>query len=116
MSESDNRPAEETVTTGADTLVGVLRQASANGFDTQLIARSDGTVECESCGTRSGSAAIEPVRSHRLEGASDAADLALVVEAPCPACGIGGVLVLGYGPNAGPEDEAVLADLDLGNN
>lgn len=98
---------------GADTLVGVLRQASENGFDTQLIAKPDGTVRCESCGEASPASSIEPVRSHRLEGASDAADMMLVVEATCPACGAGGVLTLGYGPNATADDEAVLADLSL---
>ena len=35
----------------------------------------------------------------------------LVVEPHCPACG---ALTLGYGPNATADDEAVLADLDLG--
>lgn len=116
MSEPDNTPGKETVATGADTLVGVLRQAAENGFSTQMIAESDGTVECESCRVRSPAAAVKAVRIHRLEGSSDAADLMLVVETRCPQCGSGGVLILGYGPNAGPEDEAVLADLDLGNH
>lgn len=101
---------------GSDTLVGLLRQASERGFDTQLIARPDGTVECESCGATSPASSVKAVRDHRLEGASDAADLMLVVEASCPACGTGGVLTMGYGPNATAEDEAVLADLDLGGN
>lgn len=113
MNETPETPDEESVAMGADTLVGVLRQASEDGFDAQLIAQHDGTVECESCGETSPASSIEPVRDHRLEGASDAADLMLVVEARCPACGTGGVLTLGYGPNASAEDEAVLADLNI---
>lgn len=116
MNQHPETPDTDTGATGADTLVGVLRRASSNGFDTQLIARVDGTVECESCEATSPASSIEPVRSHRLEGASDAADLMLVVEARCPACGTGGVLTMGYGPNATADDEAVLADLDLGGN
>ncbi len=116
MNQPTETPDEESVAMGADTLVGVLRQASENGFDSQLVAQLDGTVECESCKATSPASSIDPVRHHRLEGASDAADLALVVEAKCPACGTGGVLTLGYGPNASAEDEAVLADLDLGGS
>lgn len=115
MNEQSEKPDEPSIPMGADTLVGVLRQASADGFDTQLIARPGGVVECESCKTRSPASSIEPVRHHRLEGASDAADEVLVVEAHCPSCGVGGVLTMGYGPNASPEDEAVLADLRLHN-
>lgn len=114
MNQTPETPAEESVAQGADTLVGVLRQASDNGFSTQLVAEPDGAVECESCGATSPASSIKPVRHHRLEGASDAADMMLVVEAFCPACGTGGVLTMGYGPNATADDEAVLVDLDFG--
>lgn len=94
-------------------MVDVLRQASNRGFETQFIARSDGNITCKSCDATSAASAIDPVRSHRLEGASDAADMMLIVEARCPVCGTGGVLTLGYGPNATVEDDAVLAELRL---
>ncbi len=109
-------PQSEPVAMGADTLVGVLRQASDNGFATQFTARPDGSVVCESCGEASPASAIDTVREHRLEGASDAADMMLVVEASCPACETGGVLTLGYGPNATEEDHAVLDALESGRD
>jgi len=113
MSETPDPSAQDPVSAGAETLVEVLRDAADRGFGGQLIARADGTVECKGCDALSSADAIEVVRGHRLEGASDAADMMLVVEANCPACGLGGVLTLGYGPNATAEDEAVLADLDF---
>lgn len=106
-------PDDDPVTAGADTLVGVLREASDRGHGNQMIARADGTVECDSCDTKSPASAIQAIRTHRLEGASDAADMMLVIEADCPACEAGGTLTLGYGPNATADDQAVLEDLDL---
>ncbi len=99
--------------TGADTLVDVLKRAADNGFDTQLIARVGGQVECEACEARSPAAAIDSIRHHRLEGASDAADMMVLIEARCPNCDAAGVLTLGYGPNATAEDVSVLEDLTL---
>ena len=49
----------------------------------------------------------------RLEGASDPADMSLVVPLDCPDCGARGVLVLRYGPEASMEEADVLAVLDL---
>ena len=49
----------------------------------------------------------------RIEGASDAADMNLVVWGTCPDCATGGVLTLGYGPNASVEDEAAMENLEL---
>ncbi len=113
MNAAPDTPDEPTAAMGAETLIGVLRRASDSGFGAQFIARPDGMITCKSCDATSAAAAIDPVRSHRLEGASDAADLMLVVEARCPVCDTGGVLTLGYGPNATAEDEAVLAELKL---
>ena len=48
---------------------------------------------------------------HRLEGASDPEDEAVVAALECPACGAWGTIVLSYGPQSSAEDAAVLANL-----
>jgi hypothetical protein len=49
---------------------------------------------------------------HRLEGASDPADMLAAVAATCPTCGTRGVLVANYGPEAMIEDADVLRALE----
>lgn len=105
--------SDTTASTGADTLIGVLDEAAALGYDTQQIARADGRVECTGCSRMQSPASLRVERVRRLEGASDAADQLLVACSVCPSCERRGVLTLTYGPNAGDADEAVLRHLDL---
>lgn len=98
---------------GADTLVGVLREAEAAGHTTRFTARSDAVVTCEACGSALEPGLIEVSRVRRLEGASDAADLLLVAWCTCPTCAAAGVLTLGYGPNSSEADLAVLPLLEI---
>jgi hypothetical protein len=46
-----------------------------------------------------------------VEGASDPADMLAVVALVCPICKTHGTLVVGYGPEAGPDDAEVLSGL-----
>lgn len=107
--ESDSGSAP----TGAQTLMEVLDAAADRGFGHHLVARSSGKVECTACAETSLAATIPVSRVHRLEGASDAADMLLILEARCPRCKRGGTLTLGYGPNASDADTAVVTGLDL---
>ena len=60
---------------------------------------------------------MDPVAGPRsalgaLEGASDPDDMILVIAASCPVCSTGGTVVLGYGPNASPEDADLIVALE----
>lgn len=96
-----------------ETLLDVLSDAAAQGYDVQQIARSNERIECTHCDAQTSPEDIDADRVNRLEGASDTADLLLVVWTTCPSCGRGGVLTLGYGPNASETDSNVLSRLDL---
>lgn len=98
---------------GSDTLVGVLRAASSAGFDTNFLVEPGATIGCPVCEAQSPAGKLDIANYRRLEGASDAADLMLVVLTSCPACGARGALTMGYGPNAGENDTELLAALDL---
>jgi hypothetical protein len=89
------------------TLVGVLQAFEQQGFTEQFIAGEDGSVTCVSCNGAVSASMLIVEASRRLEGASDPADMMTVVAARCPQCDAAGTLVLGYGPNASPEDVAV---------
>lgn len=91
----------------ARTLADVLADFEARGFRSQFRARPGGVVECNVCGTQIDAGTLKVDAFERLEGASDPADMLLVVAATCPPCGEQGTLVLTYGPMAPPEDVEV---------
>jgi nucleotide-binding universal stress UspA family protein len=108
-----NTDNDQSTPSGADTLMSILDEAAEQGYETQQIGRTGGRIECTACGQHSPPASFDVQHVRRLEGASDAADLLLVVWSPCPSCEQRGVLILGYGPNASEDDTAILRHLDL---
>ncbi|WP_395152622.1 universal stress protein [Ilumatobacter sp.] len=108
-----NTDSNQSTPTGAETLMSILDEATEQGYETQQIGRTGGRIECTSCSQHSPAASYDVQHMRRLEGASDAADLLLVLWSPCPSCQQRGVLILGYGPNASKDDTAILQHLDL---
>jgi hypothetical protein len=49
----------------------------------------------------------------RTEGASDPDDMLAVVGLTCPRCGTQGTAVLGYGPEADPDDAEIVVRLGV---
>lgn len=98
---------------GATTLLEVLAEAADAGFTEQIVVTDDGDLRCANCDTTVAVADFEVEGYHRLEGASDPADMLIVIWGRCSACGQGGVATIGYGPNAGPADDTALTALDL---
>lgn len=94
-------------TTGGD----VLASFRQDGYHADLWARPGGQVRCGACGVTSPAGRFAIGRQRRLEGASDPADMQLVVGATCPACGAKGVLTLQYGPAAGPDEADIVVAL-----
>ncbi len=96
--------------TSASTLLEVLRDFSADGFDGSFWA-VEGGVRCGRCRTTTPAAEVGFTALHRLEGASDPDDMSAVVALVCPSCGLHGTAVLHYGPTASAEESDVLAAL-----
>lgn len=107
------QPTEEDPTTGSTTLLEILEDLRSVGYATQSIAEEGGMVRCASCSATHAASELEPHGYRRTEGASDAADMNLVIWGACESCGAGAVLILGYGPNASAADESVLEHLEL---
>ncbi|MHB1138903.1 MAG: hypothetical protein ACYC2O_08090 [Microthrixaceae bacterium] len=78
----------------------------SNGTFTVL---SGARLRCETCGTVSDAAQQCADDAARTEGASDPADMTIVVHLVCPSCGTSGMLTLGYGPEADPDASDVVA-------
>lgn len=93
-----------------DTVVGLLEALRADGFTADLRPRDEsGSVVCGACDATTPADPLIDLDERRLEGASDPDDMVLVVAARCPSCETGGVMVLGFGPNASAEDAGVVA-------
>ena len=89
----------------------VLDAFAEQGYTADLWSKPGGQILCGACRAPSAASAFEVALQRRLEGASDPADMQLVIGATCPACGARGVLSLHYGPTAGADDADVLVAL-----
>src|SRR6478609_1079972 len=95
-------------TNPTDTALGeVMGNLDADGYGGQFRAADAGQVQCLTCRTVFDASTLGGDDVTRLEGASDPADMVMVVPARCPACHTGGTLVLGYGPDASVDDAEV---------
>ena len=112
MTTNDDRsgesPASASSAAGLTTLVDVLAQLHEAGWTEDLRAESDGKVRCPSCEGSIPASELEVVAHRRLEGASDPADMLMVLAVTCPSCRARGTLVARYGPEAGVHDDALL--------
>lgn len=89
----------------------VLARYESKGFEGQFSSRPGSTLHCHMCDGDEPAAQAPVLAMHRIEGASDPSDAAVVAAIECPACGGMGTIVLTYGPEAGQDDSAVLAEL-----
>lgn len=90
------------------TLMGVLAGLLADGFETDMFVTATGKVRCGACRHDADPADLELHAIRRLEGASDPADEAAALALVCRVCGARGTAVVRYGPEAEPQDIAVL--------
>ncbi len=97
----------------AATVAEIMATLEAAGFVGQMAARPDATILCFTCHQESAAADVELQLLGRTEGASDPADMLAVVGLVCPRCDACGTVVLGYGPEADPDDAEVLVSLGI---
>jgi hypothetical protein len=97
-----------------ETSAQAVARLVAEGYDGSFYVRAGGMLECAVCHSTFDAAHARIVRMQRFEGNEDPADGEIVVGIECAQCGHKGVLVLGYGPAANPDDQDVLARLDDG--
>ena len=95
------------------TLTEIIATLEAAGFTGQMAARADGAILCLTCRRESPAEDFKLGAMRRTEGASDPADMLAVVGLTCPNCGTQGTAVLGYGPEADPDDAEVVVHLGV---
>jgi hypothetical protein len=95
------------------TLTEILATLDAAGFSAQMAARPGGMILCLTCRQESPAAEFVLEAMRRTEGASDPDDMLAVVAVTCPRCDTRGTAVLGYGPEADPDDAEVVVRLGV---
>jgi hypothetical protein len=96
----------------ATTLLEVLEGFASVGYEEGFRSEGGARVRCLRCHVDVAASGLDVDGMHRLEGASDPADMLVAVAATCPTCGAHGVLVANYGPEAMIEDAEVLRELE----
>jgi hypothetical protein len=94
------------------TLVTVLATLADAGYTGDLFVTSEGQLRCGACHDDIDPAGFQLDELRRVEGASDPGDMAAVLGITCPHCGQRGTAVVRYGPEAEPQDSAVLLALE----
>jgi ferredoxin len=92
-------------------LLGLLDAFRAAGFVEEFHSRPGGTVECGACRAAHPADTLQLMALERLEGDSDPDEMLAVCAIVCPACATRGTLVLTFGPESTPEDDAVMLGL-----
>jgi len=93
------------------TIDEVISDLEADGYGAQMAARAGGRIVCFACRQESPADDVDVHALHRIEGVSDPDDMVAVAALTCPRCGARGTIVLGYGPEADPDDSDALVRL-----
>jgi len=94
------------------TMLTVLAALAADGYAEDMFVTPEAMVRCGACHHDAAPADLVLNKLCRIEGASDPADMAAVLAVTCKACGAKGTAVVRFGPEAEPQDDAVLLAID----
>lgn len=84
-----------------ETVLDAVRGLESLGYTDQLVIDATG-VRCDACGARHEPDRMVVTHTFRFEGPSDPDEEAIVLGVACPACGVRGIVVSAYGPEADP--------------
>jgi hypothetical protein len=97
---------------GASTLLEALAQLRAMGFERDMFVTAEAKVRCGVCHHDAAPEDLNLRHLVRLEGVSDPGEEAAVLAIECTVCGALGTAVVRFGPEAGPQDDAVLLAIE----
>jgi hypothetical protein len=95
----------------AASVTEAIARLEADGYRSDF-SRRDGDLQCRACGRDHRPAQLVVRHTFRFEGDTDPGDEAIVLGIECPTCGIRGIVVSAYGPEASPEFVELLTHLD----
>ena len=93
-----------------ETLTDAIDRLRSQGYTRDFSAVAGGQLRCEECGVEFDPASLQISEIVRFEGESDPGDESILFALSGP-CGHSGLYSAAYGPDATPEDAAVVAVL-----
>ncbi len=90
------------------TAVAEIDDLRAKGYGADFAVGEGGVVRCPSCRTEEQPGDLDVDVFRRLEGASDPDDMSAILGLTCRECGTKGIVMVGYGPNASPDETDLL--------
>jgi hypothetical protein len=93
-----------------ETLTEAIERLRGKGFLSDFSAVTGAKLRCEQCGSEFDPSELHIDEIVRFEGTSDPGDESILFALSGP-CGHAGLYSTAYGPNATPEDAAVVAVL-----
>jgi hypothetical protein len=113
---SNETGSDRTATSAADTsALDVLHLFQAEGWAANHLVMPGADIRCGRCGAVVPAATLTAEVRHRVEGASDPADMQEVVGLRCAAYGAAGAVVVSYGPQSSEDDQDFLLAIDTAN-
>jgi hypothetical protein len=94
------------------TAVAELDELRRQGYRADFVVQEGGAVRCTSCRVLEQPGDLDVDVFRRLEGASDPDDMTAILAMTCRECGTKGVVMVGYGPNASPDEGDLLLAVD----
>ena len=94
----------------AGSVTEAIALLEADGYRSDF-SFADGTVRCHACGVPHHPDRLVVRHTFRFEGDTDPGDEAIVLGVECPECGVRGIVVSAFGPDASPEFVALLQRL-----
>jgi hypothetical protein len=85
----------------AETVLDAVHRLEALGYTDELHLEGTGFT-CVACGACHEPGQLEITHTFRFEGPSDPSEEAIVLGVACPSCGVKGIIVSAYGPDADP--------------
>ena len=95
----------------AASVTEAIRLLEADGYRSDF-SLADGSVHCGACGRAHPPVQLVVRHTFRFEGDTDPGDEAIVLGVECPACGVRGIIVSAFGPEASAEFVELAQHLD----
>lgn len=94
------------------TAVAEIDDLRAQGYDADYVVGEGGVVRCTACRHEMQPDEVDVDVFRRLEGASEPDEMSAILAITCGECGTKGIVMVGYGPNASPDEGDLLLAVD----
>jgi hypothetical protein len=94
------------------TAVAEIDELREQGYRADLVVGEGGVVRCTQCQHEEQPGDLDVDVFRRLEGASEPDEMSAILAITCRECGTKGIVMVGYGPNASPEEGDLLLGVE----